>query len=99
MHTRAPGRFLCAATLAAVVTAVQAADSKLDVAPSDTLRDTLVKQQGKAVKLRLRGGDELDGKVTMVGDGIVRLGELVGREFYDAVVDLSAIQAIVVRAR
>jgi hypothetical protein len=99
MHPSGTALFLCALALATTVSTAPAADSRLEVAPADTLRDTLVKQQGKAVKLRLRGGDELDGKVVMVGDAIVRLGELVGREFYDAVVDLSSIQAVVVRAR
>jgi hypothetical protein len=75
------------------------AEGTLQVGASDTLRDVLAAHQGKSVRLRLAGGDELEGKVALVGNGILHLSGLVGREFYDALVDIERIQAIIVRAR
>lgn len=72
---------------------------KLDVQSSDTVKSILLRQTGKQVKLRLRNGEELGGVVTKVGDNVVQLSELTGKEFFDAAVSLDAISAVIVRAR
>ena len=52
------------------------------------------------VTLHLAPGQTLTGTVAKVGLQLVQLGELApGRQFYDALVQLSAIVAIEVRAR
>lgn len=72
---------------------------KLDIQSSDTIKSILLRQTGKQVKLRLRNGEELGGVVSKVGDNVVQLSELTGREFFDAAVSLDAISAVIVRAR
>ncbi|MBI4000751.1 MAG: hypothetical protein HY348_03095 [Nitrospira defluvii] len=49
--------------------------------------------------MKLRSGQDLDGKVLKVGSNGVHLAELTGLEFYDAVIRLDAIEAVIVRAR
>jgi hypothetical protein len=54
---------------------------------------------GQRVKLRLMGGQELEGVVTKVGATAVHLASLTGMDFYDAVVRLDHVSAVIVRAR
>ncbi len=75
------------------------AQGGLQVDAGDKLQDVLSRQQGKTVKLRLAGGEEIEGKVALVGKDVVHLSGLTGREFFDAVVDLDRVQAVIVRAR
>ncbi len=70
-----------------------------DVNAADTIKQTLDQQIGKRAKVKLRAGQELDGKVLRVGSNGVHLAELTGMEFYDAVIRLEAIDAVIVRAR
>jgi hypothetical protein len=51
------------------------------------------------VSLVLTTGPELTGVVASVGDQVVHLTGLAGREFFDAVVSLDRIGAVVVRVR
>jgi hypothetical protein len=54
---------------------------------------------GKRVSLVLGTGPELTGVVASVGDQVVHLTALSGRDFFDAVVSLDRIEAVVVRVR
>lgn len=61
---------------------------------------TLLKARvGSGATLMLRGGGEVGGTVVKVGDDAVHIGQLTGKDFYDAVVALDAIAAVVVRVR
>jgi len=76
-----------------------ATDAKFSVQASDSIKSVLERQVKHGATLKLRTGEELSGTVTLVGDKVVHLSALVGKEFYDAVVALDAISAVVVRAR
>ena len=65
----------------------------------DTIQKVLEDRTGKRVTLRLQGGEELTGKVRTVTKELVHLGELSGREFFDAVLEVSRISAVIVRTR
>ena len=79
--------FLFAALLAALP--ASAADIKA----------TLESHKGKRVSLRVGGDEEITGKVAAVDSETVHLTELAGREFFDAVVALDDVTAVVYRAR
>ncbi|MCZ7624923.1 MAG: hypothetical protein C3F12_07235 [Candidatus Methylomirabilota bacterium] len=64
-----------------------------------TMREVLAEQTGKKVALRLQSGDEIEGTVTMVGNALLHLSRLSGREFYDAVVSIDRISAVRIRTR
>jgi hypothetical protein len=83
--------------MSTLATAALAADSKVGFVPADTVATVLNRQAGKLVELRLKSGDKIAGKVEAVGDKTVHLGQLVGQEFYDAVVVIDDISAVVIR--
>ena len=58
-----------------------------------------LKEEGKAARLHLRNGQEMAGKIGEVGDQFVMICELVGKEFYDALVRIDDISAISIRVR
>jgi hypothetical protein len=65
----------------------------------DDIKALLQDYSGKLVTLRLADGGELSGKVGKVGDKLVQLGELSGKEFFDAAVKIEDIEAVIFRAR
>jgi hypothetical protein len=69
------------------------------VKAGDTIQKIVEDRKGKRVTLRLQGGEELTGKVRTVTKELVHLGELSGRDYFDAVVELSRISAVIVRAK
>ena len=75
------------------------AQDKLDVKSGDTVRTILERHVGKRVGLVVTNGPELTGVVTTVGDKVVHLSELTGREFFDAVIALDHVAGVVVRVR
>lgn len=64
---------------------------------ADIPASVLKRQAGQVVELRLKSGDKIAGKVAAVGDKAVHLSALTGQEFYDAVVVLDDISAVVIR--
>ncbi len=63
------------------------------------MKEILVSYEGKRVALRLDSGEEVEGIVTTVGDQLVHLSKLSKRDFYDAVVRVDKINAVIFRAR
>lgn len=55
--------------------------------------------EGKRVAIRLDGGEELEGIVTRVGDQLVHISKLSKRDFFDAVVRIEKIGAVIMRVR
>lgn len=53
----------------------------------------------RSILLVLRSGEKLGGKIEKVGTNLVHLSQLTGAEFFEAVVDLESISAVVVRAK
>lgn len=92
-----------AGTLAAIVLAAgigsAAAQTAVTVKNDSKLRGALKELGGKSVTLHLDGGTTISGKLKLVGDNVVQLSEVTGKDFYDAVIDVDAIQAFEYRAR
>ena len=84
--------------LAAPATA-RAQDTKLEVRDADSVKSVLERHVGKRVALVMASGPDLTGTVVKVGERVVHLGELQGRELFDAAVSLDRITAVVVRVR
>jgi hypothetical protein len=77
---------------------VNAQDAPLEV-NADAIKVNLERQMGKRVRLRLLSGQDVEGTVVAVGTAGVHVGRLVGQDFFDAVVRLDQIAAVVVRMR
>ena len=87
-------------TISSLSLPAHAQDAKLAIGNADTMRSVLERQVGKRVGLVLNtGGAELAGVVVAVGDKVVHISQLTGREFSDAIVSLDGILAVVIRVR
>jgi len=79
--------------------AALAQDAKLEVKSSDTVKSVLERMVGKRVSVVLTSGPELSGVVNSVGDKVVLLTQLTGREYFDGVVNIDQIGAVIVKTR
>lgn len=82
---------------AACIAPVAAAD--LDVKPGDTIETLLNAQKGKRVTLKTRSGQEVTGTVKFVSNRLVQVTQVSGKEFFDAVVPLDAVETVLVRVK
>jgi len=78
---------------------VLADDVKLDVSGANAIHSTLQATAGKSVTLKLNSGQEISGKVAEVGPNAVHISEIKGQEFFDAVVRLDDVSAVIVRVK
>ena len=73
--------------------------AELDVKPADTVESILAAQKGKRVTIRTRSGMEVTGVVKTVTGRLVQVAQIAGKEFFDAVVPLEAVDAVVIRTK
>ena len=85
--------------IAAVFALAAPAHAQLQVGPNDTVESVLRAQKDKRVTLRLRSNQEITGVVRMSNARVVQIGAISGKEFFDAVVPLEAIDAVLVRTK
>lgn len=76
-----------------------APNNALELQKQDTLKTLLIQSSGKNVTLKLGSGEELSGELNFVGQHIVKLHALKGREFFDAVIEIDSIHGIISRNR
>ena len=81
-----------------VPVSVSAQDPALEV-NADAIKVNLERQVGKRVRLRLVSGQDAEGTVVAVGTAGVHLARLAGMDFFDGVVRLDQIAAVIVRVR
>jgi hypothetical protein len=75
------------------------AQEKSELNPAFGIKDILAANLGKRVAVRLGSGGELEGTVAKVGDHLVHISKLTGKDFYDAIVRIEQIDAVTYRAR
>jgi hypothetical protein len=71
----------------------------LSISQGDTLQKQIEAQKGKRITVRLMSGEELTGTVRAATKELVHLGELSGKEFFDAVIDANKVTAILIRTK
>ncbi|MEO8442037.1 MAG: hypothetical protein ABI547_06080 [Betaproteobacteria bacterium] len=79
--------------------AMPSSAADLKIGASDSLQSALAGQKGSRVTLRIRSGQEVTGAVREVNANVVQIGAVSGKEFFDAVVPLSAVDAFYVRVK
>ena len=88
------------ATLAAsFLLALPAHAQEVTVSASDTIQTVLAANKGKRVSVRTSGGQELTGLVRDATGKLVVLGAVTGREYFDAVIPLEKIEAVLLRTK
>ena len=76
-----------------------AQESKFELNKGFGMKEVLAGYEGKRISVRLDSGEELEGTLTTVGDQLVHLSKLSKRDFYDAVIRIDKINAVIFRAR
>ena len=69
------------------------------ITATDTVQTVLNAQKGKRVTVRTRNGQEVTGTVLEANAKLIVLGALSGRDFFDAVVPIEAVDAILIRVK
>lgn len=72
---------------------------ELNIAGGDSLARVLALQKGKTVTVQLNSGQELTGQVRNVTEELAQFTELTGKEYFDAVVVIDEIAAVIVRTK
>jgi len=85
--------------LACLAIGMQASAQGVTVSAADTTQSVIAAQKGKRITVRLRSGQELSGTVRESSDRLVVLEGITGREFFDAVVPVDAIEAVLIRTK
>jgi hypothetical protein len=85
--------------MAAVPAISVAQDAKAEAKAPATIKEALHANIGKRVLLRLQASEDIDGTVIAVTAGTVHIARLTGKDFYDAVVSLDKISAVIFKAR
>ena len=87
--------------LAVVVFAVGAAvaEDGVEFNPYIGMKENLLRNIGKRIAVRITTGEPIEGTIVKVGDQNVHLSKLAGRDYYDAIVRIDKIEAIIFKAR
>ncbi len=99
MATRRIVAAVLAAAFLLVASQLFAEEAKLDFGAGAGVKEILKDQVGKRVTVRLDAGEDLEGTVTKVGDQLVHISKLSRKDFYDAVVRIDRINAVIVKVR
>ena len=75
------------------------AQSKIELQPGDTILSILQRSTGQTVDLRMKSGEKIGGKIDKVSEKLVHLTQLTDLEYFDGLVDVSDIAAVIVRAK
>jgi len=63
------------------------------------IKEILTGYVGKRVAIRLDAGEELEGIVSSIGDHLVHISKLSKKDFYDALVRIERISAVIIRVK
>jgi hypothetical protein len=88
---------LCCMVVAPAV--ISAAEPQYEMKSEAMIKNILLDNINKRVTVRLESGENMEGFVTKVGDTLVHLSKITGRDFYDAIIRIDKISAVVYRAR
>lgn len=84
---------------ALLLAALPVGAQEVTIGVADTVQSVLQAQKGKRVTLRLAGGQELTGVLREATPKLAVLAQLTGREFFDAVIPLEKVEAVLVRTK
>ena len=64
-----------------------------------SLQTNLMQFKGKTIEIQLKTGGQLTGKLSEIGTQTILLKELRGKEYYDALIVIDDITAVIFKAR
>ncbi len=85
--------------LAALAVSPIAGALEIEVKAGDSIESLINAQKGKRITLRTRSGLEVTGTVKSVSGRLVHMAQLAGKEYYDAIVALDGVEAVMIRTK
>ena len=76
-----------------------AEEKKYDLKASSNIGDILRENTGKRVYVRMDSGEEVSGIIAKVGDHLVQISGVAGRDFYDAAIRIDRISTVMFKVR
>jgi hypothetical protein len=76
-----------------------AEEKKYELNAAFSIREILKEQIGKTVSIKSDSGREFEGVVVTVGDHLVHISRLSEKNFYDAVIRIDKIHAVIFKVR
>ena len=89
----------CVVLLTAFTMLQTASAEQFAIKSEDTIAKVLAGQKGKKITITLTQGEELSGTVANITDELLQLEQLTGKEFYDAVIPVKNISAVIIRTK
>lgn len=78
---------------------IVAAQEKIELRQSIGMKEALMEFTGKRVSVTLDSGTAYEGILTKVGDHLIHISRLTGKEYFDAMIRIDKVNALVVRAK
>jgi hypothetical protein len=91
--------FLVVSLCLTTISGSYAQDAKFEMNAPFGMKEVLLSQAGKRVTVKTDSGETLEGTVIKVGDQLLHISKLAGKDFYDAVIRLDKITSVVLKVR
>lgn len=78
---------------------IVAAQDKIELRQDIGIKEALIQFTGKRVSVTLDSGTAYEGILTKVGDHLVHISRLTGKEYFDALIRIEKISGLVVRTK
>ena len=75
------------------------AQEKIELRQSYGIKEVLIEYTGKRVSVTLDSGAVFEGILTKVGDHLIHISRLTGKEYFDAMIRVDKISSVVIRAK
>ena len=75
------------------------AQGKIELRQSYGIKEVLNEYTGKRVSVTLNSGAVFAGILTKVGDHLIHISRLRGKEYFDAMIRIDKISSVVIRAK
>jgi hypothetical protein len=85
--------------ISAIATTAFSAENVFQFSGDKSLQTNLMQFKGKTIEIQLKNGGQLTGKLSEVGTQSILLKELRGKEYYDALIVIDDITAVIFKAR
>jgi hypothetical protein len=82
-----------------IFTNLLAEEKKYDLKASSNIGDILRENTAKRVYVRMDSGEEVLGTIAKVGDHLVHISGVAGRDFYDAAIRIDRISTVMFKVR
>jgi hypothetical protein len=82
-----------------MICVVHAQEGPFQLNPQFGMKEILITKIGSRVTVRTDAGETLEGTIAKVGDHLLHLSKITGKDFYDAVIRIDRITSLAMKVR